>query len=80
MVQGKILVIDDEEFITKSLKQHLEKDGCEMCTAATGEEGLEIFKADAPDIVILDLNMPGIGGIETLKSLKKLSNDVIELS
>jgi DNA-binding NtrC family response regulator len=77
LVQGKILVIDDEEFITKSLKQHLEKDGCEMCTAATGEEGLEIFKADAPDIVILDLNMPGIGGIETLKSLKKLSNDVI---
>jgi DNA-binding NtrC family response regulator len=77
LVQGKILVIDDEEFITKSLKQHLEKDGCEVFTAASGEEGLEMFKADAPDIVILDLNMPGMGGIETLKSLKKLSNDVI---
>jgi DNA-binding NtrC family response regulator len=77
LVQGKILVIDDEEFITKSLKQHLEKDGCEVFTAASGEEGLEMFKANAPDIVILDLNMPGMGGIETLKSLKKLSNDVI---
>ncbi len=77
MVQSKILVIDDEEFITKSLKQHLEKEGSEVYTSSTGEEGLEMFRAEAPDIVLLDLNMPGIGGIETLKSLKKLSSDVI---
>jgi DNA-binding NtrC family response regulator len=71
------LVIDDEEFITRNLKQHLEKEDCEVITAGTGEEGLEMFKADVPDIVILDLNMPGIGGIETLKSIRKLNNDVI---
>ncbi len=77
MVQSKILVIDDEEFITKSLRQHLEKEGCEVVTAATGEEGLDVFKTESPDIILLDLNMPGIGGIETLKALKHLSSDVI---
>jgi DNA-binding NtrC family response regulator len=77
LLQNKILVIDDEEFITKSLKQHLEKEGWEVLTAESGEEGLEIFKTDVPDIVILDLNMPGIGGIETLKLMKKLNNDVV---
>ncbi len=79
MIQSRILVIDDERFITKSLKQHLEKEGCEVFTAESGEEGLEIFKSDAPDIVLLDLNMPGIGGIETLKTIKRLNNDVIAI-
>lgn len=77
MIQNKILVIDDEEFITRSLKQHLEKEGCEVVTASTGEEGIEIFMSDGPDIIILDLNMPGMGGMETLRSLKKHDNDII---
>ncbi len=77
VTQSKILVIDDEEFITKSLKQHLEKEDCEVLTAGSGEEGLEIFRTDVPDIVILDLNMPGMGGIEALRSLKKINNDII---
>ncbi len=77
MLRGKILVIDDEKFILKSLKQHLEKEGCEVLTAESGEEGLEICKADTPDIVLLDLNMPGISGIETLNALKKLNSDLI---
>jgi DNA-binding NtrC family response regulator len=76
-MNGKVLVIDDEKFITKSIKQHLEKEGCEVMTAETGEEGIEIFKADPPDIILLDLNMPGMGGIETLKSARKLSSDII---
>ncbi|GBD96516.1 MAG TPA: sigma-54-dependent Fis family transcriptional regulator [Nitrospirae bacterium] len=77
MAQSKILVIDDEEFITRALRQHLEKEDREVLTAGTGEEGLEIFKTDVPDIVILDLNMPGISGIDTLKSIRKLSSDVV---
>jgi len=77
LLRGKVLVIDDEKFILKSLKQHLEKEGCEVLTAESGEEGLEIYKADTPDIVLLDLNMPGISGNETLNVLKKLNSDVI---
>jgi len=77
LIQNKILVIDDEEFITRSLKQHFEKEECEVFTAANGEDGIEIFKAEAPDIVILDLNMPGMGGIEALRIIRNLSSDVI---
>ena len=77
MIHCKVLVIDDEKFITKSLQHHLEKEGCDVFTAESGEEGLEIFKSDAPDIVLLDLNMPGIGGIETLKGIKKLNSDIV---
>jgi DNA-binding NtrC family response regulator len=77
LAQSKILVIDDEEFITRSLKQHLEKEEYEVATAATGEEGIEMFKAEPPDIIILDLNMPGMGGIETLKTIRNLSSDVV---
>ncbi len=77
MLRGKILVVDDEKFILNSLKQHLEKEGCEVLTAESGEEGLDIYRTDTPDIVLLDLNMPGISGIDTLKSLKKLNSDLI---
>lgn len=76
---SKILVIDDETFITKSLKQHFEKEGHEILTANSGEEGIEIFQSDAPDIVILDLRMPGMSGMETLDALKKINNDVVAI-
>ena len=77
MIAAKILIIDDEAFITKSLGRHLDKEGCEIFTAESGEKGVEIFKSDTPDIVLLDLNMPGMGGIETLRELRKLNNDAI---
>jgi two-component system response regulator AtoC len=77
LIAGKILIIDDEAFITKSLGRHLDKEGCEVFTAESGEEGVEVFKSDSPDIVLLDLNMPGMGGIDTLKELRKLNNDTI---
>jgi DNA-binding NtrC family response regulator len=77
LITGKILIIDDEAFITKSLGRHLDKEGCEVFTAESGEEGVEVFKSDSPDIVLLDLNMPGMGGIDTLKELRKLNNDTI---
>ncbi len=77
MVKVKILVIDDERFITWSLKQYLEKAGYEVFTAETGEEGLEIFKAELPEIVLLDMHLPGISGIEVLQTLKKLQKETV---
>ncbi len=75
MVQPRVLIIDDERFITWSLKQYLEKEGYEVFTAETGEDGIEIFKSELPDIVILDMNLPGIKGIEVLQNIKKLQKE-----
>ena len=77
MVQVKILVVDDEKFITWSLKQHLEKEGYEVFTAESGEEGIEIFKAEIPDIILLDIYLPGISGLETLETIRKINKEVI---
>lgn len=79
MYQGKILVVDDEKFITWSLKQHLEKEGYEVFTAESGTEGIELFKVEVPDIMLLDIHMPGISGLETLEAIRKLNKDVIAI-
>ena len=77
MVQPKILVVDDEKFITLSLKQHLEKEGYEVFTAESGEDGLEVFRTEIPDIILLDINLPGISGLETLEAIRKIDKGVI---
>ncbi|MFA5354380.1 MAG: sigma-54 dependent transcriptional regulator [Thermodesulfovibrionales bacterium] len=77
MINPKILVVDDERFITWSLKQHLEKEGYEAVSAESGEEAIELFKEEIPDIVILDIHLPGISGLETLEAIKKINKDVI---
>ncbi|MEW6715825.1 MAG: sigma-54 dependent transcriptional regulator [Nitrospirota bacterium] len=76
-MKGKILIIDDEDLIRSSIKQHLEKDGHDVLTAKSGEEGISMFRIDLPEIVLLDLHMPGIGGIETLKIIKELNKDAV---
>jgi DNA-binding NtrC family response regulator len=77
VINPKILVVDDERFITWSLKQHLEKEGYEAVSAESGEEAIELFKEEIPDIVILDIHLPGISGLETLEAIKKINKDVI---
>lgn len=72
----KILVIDDERSIRLSLKIGLEKLGLEVSTAESAEEGLEIFKIQAPDLIILDINLPGMDGIEALKLFKKINSSI----
>ncbi|MBI5055143.1 MAG: sigma-54-dependent Fis family transcriptional regulator [Nitrospirae bacterium] len=74
---GRILVVDDEKFITKSLKQHLEKEGHEVFTADSGDDGLEVFQTESPDVVILDLRMPGMSGMETLEAMKKSNGEAV---
>jgi DNA-binding NtrC family response regulator len=75
LAQGKILVVDDEHFITWSLKQYLEKEGYEVYSAGSGEEALEICNAEVPDIVLLDVHLPGMSGLESLDMIKKANRD-----
>lgn len=73
---GKILIIDDEPGILKMLRLLLRALDYEVFTASGGEEGLEIFRKEEPPIVLTDVRMPGMNGIEVLKRLKGINPDV----
>ncbi|HOK56769.1 MAG TPA: response regulator [bacterium] len=67
----KILIIEDDPEERLILSRELKRIGYIVYEAATGEEGLKIFKEDKPDLVILDVVLPGIDGWEVLKRIKK---------
>lgn len=66
-----ILIVDDEPSILQSLGGLLADEGFEVIEATNGYEALKIIDAESPDLVLLDIWMPGIDGIETLKEIKK---------
>jgi len=67
-----ILIVDDEASILKSLSGILADEGFETLTATNGYEALKILEIELPDLVLLDIWMPGIDGIDTLKEIKKI--------
>lgn len=69
--QEKILVIDDEKATLKMFELFLDVYGFEILTAECGEEGLEVFDRERPQIVLTDIKMPGMDGIEVLKEIKR---------
>ena len=66
-----ILAIDDEEHILELLAYNLENNGFKVLTASSGEDGLEIIKKENIDLILLDIMLPGIDGMEMLKRLRK---------
>ncbi len=71
----KLLLIDDEPDILRVLSMSLKADGYDVVTAANGTEGITAFEKERPDIVITDIKMPGMDGIEVLKKVKELNAD-----
>ncbi len=71
----KVLFIDDDEGIRKVISIALEDAGYIMLTAADGQEGIELCQKHAPHIIITDIRMPGMDGIEVLQSIKKTDPD-----
>lgn len=71
----KILVVDDEKIIRERLKKLLDLDGYETFIAAHGQEGLDIFWKEKPQIALVDIKMPGMDGIEVLKRIRKESRE-----
>jgi two-component system nitrogen regulation response regulator NtrX len=67
-----VLIVDDEEMIIESLEGILSDDGFEVLHAFNGYDALKKIETESPDIVLLDIWMPGMDGIETLKEIKKL--------
>ena len=70
MTKKHILAIDDEKDILKLLQYNLEREGYSVSLAKTGEEGLDAVKVKRPDLVILDIMLPGMDGIEVLKIIR----------
>jgi two-component system NtrC family sensor kinase len=71
----RILLVDDEPDILRVLAISLKADGYEVFTAASGEEALALFRKSAPCIVITDIKMPGMDGIEVLRQVKKIDEE-----
>lgn len=70
----KVLVIDDDPAVRAAFKLVLEEDGFAVNEAENGLQGVEMVKAERPDLIFLDLRMPGIDGVETLRRLKALDD------
>ncbi len=70
----KVLVVDDEKSIVDIVKFNLEKEGYQVLTAGDGREGLEQFEQNNPDLILLDVMMPIIGGFEMCRKVREKSN------
>ncbi len=66
----RILVVEDDRFLRKAAEAALRRQGFTVLVAADGEEGLRVARSELPDLVLLDLIMPGLQGFEVLKLLK----------
>jgi len=67
---NKILVIEDDKFLRELISQKLLKEGYDIVDAIDGEKGIEYAKKEKPDLILLDLILPGIDGFETLAKIK----------
>jgi two-component system, OmpR family, KDP operon response regulator KdpE len=69
----RILVVDDEPAIRRALRPPLMEFGFQVSEASRGEEALQVLRASTYDVVLLDVNMPGLGGIETLRRIRSFA-------
>lgn len=71
----KIVIIEDEHDLAAALQESLSQRGFVVRTASKGEEGIGIIKQDRPDIILLDLILPDMNGIDVLKALKPIRDE-----
>lgn len=75
----KILIVDDEKSIVTSLEAYFNREGYEVKSALEGRQGLAIAKTFSPDVVILDIMLPGIDGLEVLRELRRNADPYVIL-
>ena len=76
MEKKRILIVDDEEGIQLLYREEFEEEGFIVDSAYNGQEALQLFSEIQPDLVILDINMPGMNGIEVLRQMKEINAEV----
>lgn len=69
-----ILLIDDDALLVKSLAYTLQQNGYRTSTATSGEQGIALLNQDAPDLILLDIGLPGMDGLEALKRIEREKN------
>ena len=69
-----IRVVDDNEQIVDILSQYIKKEGWPMLAARTGEEALDLFDAAGPSLILLDIMLPGIDGLEVCRRIRRVSS------
>jgi two-component system response regulator (stage 0 sporulation protein F) len=72
----KVLVVDDEPDAVELLEEFLTAKGYEVTTAFNGEEALRKVKTDRPHLILLDVRMPGMNGLETLRQIRQIDQEV----
>ncbi len=72
MIKARILVVDDEKLIRWSLTEKLTKEGYEVTTAESGEEAIQMINQELPDLIMQDIKLPGISGLEILEYVKQV--------
>ena len=77
MAKPSILVVDDEEIMREVVGTLLEEEGFQVICASTGEEGLEKFRQERPDLVLLDLMLPAMDGFAALKEILRVDSDTV---
>jgi len=70
-----VLVVDDEPAVLRAFRRTLERAGFEVDSASTGADAVERFRRDPPDVVVTDISMPGMGGIELIRAIRDTSLD-----
>ena len=77
MRNTRILVVDDEHLIRWSLEQSLKKQGYDVITAASGEEALRQVQNESPELMLLDIQLPGMDGLQVLEKVKEVDDEII---
>ena len=73
MAKGKILIVDDEKKIVNLVRTYLEREGYQVVEAYDGRLALEVFKRERPDLIILDIMLPGLDGLEVCREIRRSS-------
>ena len=75
-MNARVLIVDDEEAIRSTMKQAIDYAGHDSLVARSGQEGLDMVERESPDVVFLDIKMPGMDGLEVLKRIKEIDDTV----
>jgi two-component system sensor histidine kinase/response regulator len=79
VTKAKILIVDDEEVVLDSCSQILKGSGSRILTARNGEQGLQLVRDEQPDLVFVDLKMPGVSGFDVIKGIREIDPTIVTI-